>query len=99
MEFEITFDLLPALAVVLSLAAFYLPGFDKWYGGLEPKTKQLFNVGVSAIVAVAVWGLGWTGQIDIYEASFASLWNVAVDIAVAIAMNAGVYKALNYTRS
>lgn len=96
MDFNITFNALPVLGAVLSLAGFYLPGFKGWYEGLASQTKQLFNIGVIAVVALAVWGLGWTGQVDIYSANVEGLWDVLVDVVYALVVNAGVYKSTNY---
>jgi hypothetical protein len=96
MDFKITFDVLPLLGALLSLAGFYLPGFKGWYETLASQTKQLFNIGVVALVALAVWGLGFTGQVDVYQADLAGLWAVLVDVIFAIVVNAGVYKGTNY---
>ena len=96
MDFKLTFDVLPILGAVLSLAAFYLPGFNKWYEALASQYKQLFNIGVFIVTGLAVWGLGFTGNVNVYPADFAGLWSVLVDVVYAVVINAGIYKGTNY---
>jgi hypothetical protein len=44
-------------AILISLAASYLPWFSPWYGGLEPIQKRLLMLGLLIIEVAAIVGL------------------------------------------
>lgn len=48
-------------AVLVSLAASYIPGFSDWYGGLEGIHKRLLMLGLLAALALGVYALACLG--------------------------------------
>lgn len=97
---EMTFDLLPIFGSVLSILAFIVPKFNTWYAALEAYAKQLFMVGVLAVIGAAVGLLSAFGLLDVYTVCAGDwacyVWKVLVDIGFAVIANAGTYKATNY---
>lgn len=49
------------VAVLLSLAASYLPRFSGWYQGLEGGSKRLLMLALLAVSALGVYGLACAG--------------------------------------
>lgn len=98
MELKLTFNLLPILGVLISVLAWYIPGFKTWYDKLPPQTKQLFMVGVLAIIDLAVVGLSLANFLHIYTGATwqAWVWYPLVDFVIALLANSGTYKATNY---
>ena len=98
MEIKLTWDLLPVIAVVLSLLAFYVPKFKEWYGALPPGQKQLFMIGLLFVVALAGSLLSVFGVLNIYAGPTWKefVWYPLVDFVIAVLANAGMYKATNY---
>ena len=55
-------DLLASLcAMLLSLAASYLPGFSPWYNALESLHKRLLMLALLAAVSLGCYGLACAG--------------------------------------
>lgn len=97
---HLTFDLLPVFSVLLALAGFLIPGFKGWYGNLTSEVKQLFMLGLIALAAAATSVLSYFGLVNVYPVSEGLrglVWYPIVDIVIALCVNAGVYKGLNYT--
>ncbi len=99
METKLTFGLLPVIAVLISILAWYIPGFKTWYEALASEKKQLFMVGLLFIVTVAVVGLSALGFLSVYAGPTWRewVWYPLVDFVIAVIVNAGAYKATNYT--
>jgi hypothetical protein len=58
-------ELLASLcAMLLSLAASYLPGFSTWYSALESLPKRLVMLGLLAAVSAACYGLACAGLLQ-----------------------------------
>jgi hypothetical protein len=98
MEIKLTFSALPIVAVLLSLAAYYVPGFNKWFEALAAEKKQLFNIGVLFVVVLGAVGLSAAGFLNIYAGATWKewLWFPLVDFVIGIMTNAGFYKGTNY---
>jgi len=98
MDTKLTFDLLPVLAILISVLAWYIPGFNAWYEALVSEKKQLFMIGLLVLVDVVVVLLSLFGFLNIYSGATWQewVWKPVVDIVIAIVTNAGVYKATNY---
>lgn len=99
MNINLTFDWLPVVAVVISLAAKYIPKFNSWYSALTSATKQLVMLGTIFVLA-ALGSLGsYLGLVAIYPTDMGLvgyLWYPFVDFVIAVLANAGAYKATNY---
>ena len=98
MEIKLTFNLLPVIAIVVSLLTWYIPKFKDWYGALLQEKKQLFMVVLMAVVVLAAVGLSLLGFLTIYSGPTWRewVWYPLVDFAIAVIANAGFYKATNY---
>jgi hypothetical protein len=98
MPIKITFELLPIVAVLLVLAAWYIPKFKDWYGALAPERKQLFMVGAMFVVVLFAVAGSALGFLAIYTGPTWRewLWYPLIDFVAAIMVNAGVYKGTNY---
>lgn len=97
METKLTFNLLPVLAVLISILAWYVPGFKTWYEKLTGALKQLFMLGVLLVVTVVVALLSGFGFLHVYTATTWQqwVWYPLVDFVIAAIANAGTYKATN----
>jgi len=95
-EIRLTFDFLPVLGVVMSLAGFYLPFFKDWYSTLSPGWKQGF-MALLLILLPLIAALGSVvGILTIYPTQWnLALWYALVDAVIALCVNAGIYKAFN----
>jgi len=63
-------DLLASLcAMLLSLAASYLPGFSAWYNGLEGLYKRLLMLGLLAAASLGCYGLACAGLAELLAIS------------------------------
>jgi hypothetical protein len=61
-----TSELLASLcAVLLSLAASYLPGFSAWFSALESLPKRLVMLGLLAALSAACYGLACAGLLPL----------------------------------
>jgi hypothetical protein len=98
MQIKLTFEALPIVAVLLVLAAWYIPKFKDWYGGLKSESKQLFMAGAILVVILGVVGLSALGFVNIYTGPTWRewVWYPLVDFVIGIMINAGVYKGTNY---
>lgn len=98
MTTKLTFDLLPALAVLISVLSWYIPGFKDWYQSLKSEKKQLFMVGILAVITLVVVILSYFDFLKIYSGTTWQewVWYPVVDFGIAVITNAGVYKATNY---
>lgn len=98
MNIKLTFDLLPVLAVMLSLLASYFPGFKEWFAKLTPERKQLFMAGALFLVDLIVVGLSLAGFLDVYNGSSWQewVWYPVVDFFLALISNAGTYQATKH---
>lgn len=97
MPIKLTFSLLPVVAVLISLLAWYIPGFKTWYEGLEAAKKQLFMLGILFIIVVVVAGLSAIGFLSVYTGPTWKewIWYPLVDYVMAVIANAGTYVATN----
>ena len=97
MDIKLTWDILPAIAAVLSVLAWIVPKFKDWFAGLEAQKKQYFMLGIMAVVTVGGVLLSYFGFITIYQFQTVKewVWYPIVDFAIAVLTNAGVYKATN----
>lgn len=98
MDIKLTFDALPVVAVLLVLAAYYVPKFKTWYEALVAEKKQLF---MALAILVAVLGaalLSALGFVSIYVCATWQqwIWYPLVDFVIGLMTTAGVYKATNY---
>lgn len=50
-----------AAGFVISAGLALIPGLKTWFEALTAQYKQLLNVGVTIVVAFAIWGLGCAG--------------------------------------
>ena len=98
METKLTFDLLPIIAVLSSILAWYVPKFKDWYDKLTSQNKQLFMVGLMALTVLVTVGLSALGFVDVYSGATWKewVWYPLVDFVFAVIANAGTYKATNY---
>ena len=100
MELQITFDLLPVVAAVISVIGFFVPVFSKNYAAMAPEYKQLVYAGIIALVGVAAAVLSYFGFVDVYGGELWVvkdwIWFPLVDIVGALMASAGVYKSFNY---
>ena len=97
MEIKLTFNLLPVIAILVSLMVWYIPKFKDWYGALLSEKKQLFMIGLMAVVVLAAVGLSLLGFLKIYSGPTWRewVWYPLVDFAIAVIANAGTYVATN----
>ena len=98
METKLTFNFLPILSVLISILAWYIPGFNKWYEILTAQKKQLFMIGVLFVVTLGTVVLSMTGFLKVYSGTTWQqwVWYPVVDFVFAVITNAGAYKATNY---
>jgi hypothetical protein len=98
MEIKLTFNLLPVIAVLLSVLAWMIPGFKKWFEALASQKKQLFMIGILVGCDLVAILLSVFGFLQIYTGPTWRewVWYPIVDITIALMTNAGVYKATNY---
>jgi hypothetical protein len=69
-----TSELLASLcAMLLSLAASYLPGFSAWYNALDSLSKRLVMLALLAAVAAACYSLACAGLLDLFASPDARL--------------------------
>lgn len=97
METKLTFNLLPVIAVLASVLAWYIPKFKDWFEKLIPERKQLFMLGLMAIVVIGAALLSAFGFLSIYKGTTWQewVWYPLVDFIIAAITNAGAYKATN----
>jgi hypothetical protein len=97
MPIKLTFNLLPVVAVLLSLAAWYVPKFKTWYEALEAAKKQLVMLGLLFVVVAVAAGLSALGFINIYTGATWKewIWYPLVDYVIAVIANAATYVATN----
>lgn len=98
METKLTFDALPAVAVLLVLIAYFFPGFKQWYEKLLPEKKQgLMALGILVVVLGAV-ALSALGFVAVYAGPTWRewVWYPLVDFVIGLITTAGVYKGTNY---
>ena len=97
MDVKLTFNLLPAIAILASVLAWYIPKFKDWFSALAPEIKQLFMLGLMAAVVIVAALLSAFGFLDIYNGTTWQewVWYPLVDFVIAAITNAGVYKATN----
>lgn len=96
MSTKVTFDLLPVLAVLISLLAWVVPGLNKKFDAITPEyKKQLIMIGLIAGIDLAVVGLSLGGFLHVYAGPTWRewIWYPLVDTGFAILVNAGAYKA------
>jgi hypothetical protein len=98
MEIKLTFDALPAVAVLLVLAAYFVPKFKTWFEALVSEKKQLFMALSILIVVVSAAVLSAFGFVSIYVCTTWQqwVWYPLVDFVIGLMTTAGVYKSTNY---
>ena len=98
MDIKVTFNVVPIVAVLLVLAAYYIPKFKEWYAALKSETKQLVMIVLMALTVLVGILLSVFGFMDIYAGSTWQewVWYPLIDFIFGILVNAGVYKETNY---
>jgi type II secretory pathway component PulF len=98
MDVKLTFDALPAVAVLLVLAAYFVPKFKTWYEALAAEKKQLFMALSIFVVVLGAALLSALGFLSIYVCTTWQqwVWYPLVDFVIGLMTTAGVYKATNY---
>jgi len=92
-----TVEVLGAWAgVVLSLFTSYIPGWDKWYGGLEAIYKRIIMLvllfGISA-GAIGIACAGWADQVGIaVTCDYEGAVQLGRVFLAAMIANQGIYK-------
>lgn len=82
-----TAELLASLAgALISLAAAYLPGFSRWFEGLDGVHKRLVLLGALLVAALAA-SLGQAAQ----DRLPADVWNLAQAFLAALLANQATY--------
>lgn len=97
MQMQVTNNWLPVLGVVISILAWYIPGFNKWYEALKPEFKQLFMLGAMLVITLSAVGLSALGFLDVYSGATWQewVWYPLVDFVAAMVLNTSTYKATN----
>lgn len=83
-------------AAVLALAGAYLPGVKAWYESLDADRKQLVMLGAIFATVAGKFGLSCLGKDATFVCTADGAYDALVAFVLAIATNAGVYKATNY---
>lgn len=98
MDVRLTFNALPAVAVLLVLAAYFVPKFKTWYEALLAENKQLFMALAILVVVIGAALLSAFGFISVYVCTTWQewVWYPLVDFVIGLMTTAGVYKATNY---
>lgn len=98
MDVKLTFDALPAVAVLLVLAAYFVPKFKTWYEALVSEKKQLFMAAAILVVVLGAVLLSALGFLTIYIGPTWRewVWFPLVDYIIGLMTTAGIYKATNY---
>lgn len=98
METKLTFNLLPVIAVLSSVLAWYIPKFKDWYTALQSEKKQLFMVGLMFVTVLVTVLLSYFGFLKVYSGATWQewVWKPLVDFVIAVIVNAGAYKGTNY---
>jgi len=55
--------------VIFSLLASYVPKFDEWYAAKDATFKRVFMLGLLAIAAIGIFGVGCLGWFNEYVAT------------------------------
>jgi hypothetical protein len=88
----------------LSLLFSFVPGLRDWFGKKGEEFKQLFMLGLMALLAAAIFGLSYANVMqDLWpayavECTAASFWLLVRYFLLAIIANVGVFKATKYLR-
>ena len=100
MELQLTFDLLPVVAVLISVVGFFVPVFSQKYASMSPDYKQLLYAGIILVVGVGTALLSYFGFVDVYgDPSWTVkdwVWFPLVDVIGALIASSGTYKSFNY---
>lgn len=91
---EYSFEMLAG--VVVSLLFSFVPGFKEWFGKLTSEKKQLFMLGLLAVVVAARFGLSCAGRDQTFICSWDGAWMALEAFVAAVIANQGTYKATNY---
>ena len=84
-------------SAVISILAFYIPGFSDWYEKeLPPKKKQLIMVAALFVVIAFTYGLGCMGKATAFACTGDGAFDAVTQFAIALAVNAGIYKSTKY---
>lgn len=81
---------------LLSLLFAYVPGVKGWYEKIPPDYKQLVMLGSIFIVVAGRFGLSCLGKDTQFACSYDGGYEALKAFVLAIAANAGVYKATSY---
>lgn len=90
----LTSETLVVLAgTVLSLVFEYVPGVEKWYGGLDSQQKRIVMAGVVIAVAAALLGLSCANSPYVLtECTPEGSWNLLGLVVMALAANQAVHR-------
>ena len=87
-----TVELISAIAgIILSLAFEFIPGFEKWYGALEPQVKRLFMVAALILVVGGAYGLSCSSLLAIFPCTVAGAWLAVQAFIAALVANQAVH--------
>ena len=95
MDPKLTFNLLPIVAMVLSLAAWYVPFYKDWYEKLTSDKKQTFMLASISGIGIAVAIFSYFGLLHVYSGDTWQAWVFypACDIVIAAIANSSTYSA------
>lgn len=102
MPIELTFDLLPVVATILTILAYIVPGFNTWFDQLASDIKQMLMMGIIAVTGIGVALLSYFGFLDIYAMCVSWtcwVWKPLVDIGFAVVTMSGTYVATKHIGS
>jgi len=85
-------ELISAIAgIILSLIFEFVPGFEKWYGGLDQQYKRLFMVGALFVVVGGAFGLSCAGLLAAFPCTGAGAWLAVQAFIAALVANQTVH--------
>jgi len=92
---QMSVELISAIAgIVLSLFFEFVPGFDKWYGGLSQQYKRLFMLGALFVVVAGAFGLSCAGVVALFPCTGAGAWIAVQAFIAAVVANQSVHLVL-----
>lgn len=85
-------ELISAIAgIILSLVFEFVPGFEKWYGGLDAQFKRLFMVAALFLVVAGAFGLSCAGLLAWFPCTGAGVWSAVQAFIAALVANQSVH--------
>lgn len=93
-----SFSIGAVAGVILSLLFKYIPGLDKWYGELDPNTKELVMLGIMVLAVGGAFGLSCAGWLDVYACTEVGAKDAVFALVGAVVGNQGTYSLLKYQK-